>query len=245
MSVRRIARGSALLAGGALALVLTAACQGQSGAAGSTGSAGSGGGATVAPSTAAGSGGAATGSGGGNSGSAGGAGSAAGKGGGASGSGGKGGGGGGGKSDECKANELKVTEGQGNGGAAGSTYPAVQFTNTGSRTCVLQGFPGVSYVTGDSGQQVGGAASRDGSIGAGVKLKPGAMASSVVKMAETGNYDPAQCKPVAVRGLRIYAPDDTAALFLPLSGATACSSTAIPGGTQLSVQTVEPGSGTS
>jgi hypothetical protein len=51
------------------------------------------------------------------------------------------------------------------------------------------------------------------------------------------NYDPADCAPVPVRGLRVYPPGDTASLFVPLEG-TACS--AKPPGNQLSIQTITP-----
>jgi hypothetical protein len=238
MNTRQVARSSALLAGGALVLALTAACQGQSSASGTapiTQASNPATGPVTATVTAP--AGAATASSGQDSSGGTGSGAAAG----GSGSGARTSS----KSNECKAGQLKVTEGEGDDAGAGSTYPAVQFTNTSSKSCVMEGFPGVSYVTGDSGQQVGGAASRSGSIGPEVTLAPGAMASAIVQMAQTANFDAGQCKPVAVRGLRIYAPDDTAALFLPFSGSqtTACSSTSIPNGTQMSVQTVKSGSG--
>ena len=46
-------------------------------------------------------------------------------------------------------------------------------TNTGRRTCELRGFPGVSYVAGDDGHQVGPAAAMDGPRGGEVRLAPG------------------------------------------------------------------------
>jgi hypothetical protein len=90
----------------------------------------------------------------------------------------------------------------------------------------MSGFPGVSYVAGDDGHQIGAAATRSGSAGARVTLSPGATASAVVQEANTGNFDAGDCQPVTVRGFRVYAPGDTAATYLPFSQArTACADT--------------------
>ena len=77
----------------------------------------------------------------------------------------------------CAIGELNVTLGE-SSGAAGSVELPVVFTNTGSRTCTLDGFPGVSYVTGASGSEVGAAAGRSGS-GSLVSLAPGSAATSL------------------------------------------------------------------
>ena len=144
------------------------------------------------------------------------------------------------KTPECKAADLRLSLGEGQGGAAGSSYPAIQFTNSSTSNCVIVGFPGVSYVGGDDGHQVGAPASRDGRIGAQMTLAPGQMASAIVREVDPENYPTATCKPVTVRGLRIYPPDDTAAMFLPFKGNAKACSTNID---QLSVQTIQRGSG--
>jgi uncharacterized protein DUF4232 len=142
---------------------------------------------------------------------------------------------------ECKAGNLKLSLGAGDGAGAGSVYPAVQFTNVSKISCVLAGFPGISYVGGNDGHQVGAAATRTGGIGSQITLRPGAMAAAVVKEANTGNFDATDCQPVGVRGFRVYAPDDTTAMFLPFSGEkTACANTRDG---QLSVETVKSGAG--
>jgi hypothetical protein len=137
---------------------------------------------------------------------------------------------------ECKAAGLKLgvsdTE-----GAAGTIYRHLRFTNTGSVPCTIQGFPGVSYVTGDDGRQVGAAAVRVGDKGAVITLAPGATAQAAVGFTQVGNFDAAVCQPTPVRGLRIYPPHDTASMYLPLEG-TGCAGN-VPG-QQLSVRTVEP-----
>jgi hypothetical protein len=142
-------------------------------------------------------------------------------------------------SDECKVADLNVRLGGGDA-AAGTSYRALVFTNKGGRTCTMQGFPGVSFVAGDDGHQVGPAAYRTGDKGAVVTLKPGDSAFADVGFVQVANYDPAACKPTEVRGLRIYPPHDYDSMFLPNPG-TGCAGT--PPGNQLTIATVQPGTG--
>jgi hypothetical protein len=114
------------------------------------------------------------------------------------------------------------------------------FTNTGSAPCLMRGFPGVSYVTGDSGSQVGAPATRSGSIGSSVTLAPNAAASAVVTVTDVAVFDAGSCKPTSVRGFRVYAPDDTASMFIARDG-TGCAGS--PPSPQLQVQTVKAGAG--
>ncbi|MDQ2883926.1 MAG: DUF4232 domain-containing protein [Actinomycetota bacterium] len=120
-------------------------------------------------------------------------------------------------------------------GAAGSVYRVLIFTNTGSQACTLQGFPGVSHVAGDGGQQVGPAAERVGDAGGSVRIAPGATGSAQLQLVNVVNYDAAVCRPTPVRGLRIYPPGETAALFVPVES-TGCAGT--PPGSQLTVGTI-------
>jgi hypothetical protein len=121
--------------------------------------------------------------------------------------------------------------------AAGTVYGALVFTNTGGKSCVIQGFPGVSYVAGSGGQQVGPAAVRVGAKGKAITLAPGASAQAPVGFTQVRNYDEAVCRPTPVRGLRVYPPHETASIFVPLDG-TGCAGN--PPGQQLSVKTVQP-----
>ena len=73
----------------------------------------------------------------------------------------------------CATSELKGSLGP-EEGAAGSTYAPLVLTNAGTRTCEVRGFPGVSYVAGADGHQVGPAAAMNGPRGGEVVLKPGA-----------------------------------------------------------------------
>lgn len=136
----------------------------------------------------------------------------------------------------CVTADLKGTLGPGDAGA-GSVFRPLLLTNASSRTCELVGFPGVSYVTGDDGHQVGPAAEMDGPRGPQVNLAPGKAASAELRLVNVDNFDAAACRPVEVRGLRVYPPGDTAALFVPAEG-RACSAT--PPQPQLFVQTVKP-----
>ncbi len=140
---------------------------------------------------------------------------------------------------ECKAAGLTLAVGSGDA-AAGHFYVALNFTNSGTSTCVMQGFPGVSYVTGDSGTQVGQPAVRSGTIGSSVTLAPGAVASSIVTVTDVSVFDASSCQPTPVLGFRVYAPDDTASMYVAHSG-TGCAGN--PPSPQLQVQTVKAGAG--
>lgn len=144
-----------------------------------------------------------------------------------------------GSSKECKVADLKLSFGGGDA-AAGTVYRALVFTNKGNRTCTIQGFPGVSYVAGDDGHQVGPAAFRNGSKGAVVTLKPGGTAFADIGFVQVANFEPSACKPTEVRGLRIYPPHEYDSMFIAAPG-TGCSAT--PPGNQLTVATVKAGSG--
>ncbi|TDV50969.1 DUF4232 domain-containing protein [Actinophytocola oryzae] len=142
-------------------------------------------------------------------------------------------------SNECKVADLDLRLGGGDA-AAGTSYRALVFTNKGGRTCTVQGFPGVSYVAGDDGHQVGPAAYRSGEKGKVITLKPGDSAFVNVGFVQVGNYDASVCKPTEVRGLRIYPPHDYDSAFVANPG-TGCAGT--PPGNQLTVSTMQAGAG--
>jgi Domain of unknown function (DUF4232) len=136
----------------------------------------------------------------------------------------------------CGTGELRGSLGPAEG-AAGSVIAPLVLTNVGTRTCELRGFPGVSYVAGADGHQVGPAAAMSGARGGEVVLKPGAAAAAQLQMVNVANFDAAVCQPTQVRGLRVYPPGDTASLYVERAG-TGCAGT--PPGNQLSVQTLQP-----
>ncbi|MEU5265081.1 DUF4232 domain-containing protein [Amycolatopsis sp. NPDC021455] len=137
----------------------------------------------------------------------------------------------------CKAGDVQLSLGQGDAGA-GSVYRPLLIKNVSAEPCTIQGFPGVSYVAGADGHQVGKDAFREGTKGNAVKLSPGQTAAADIQFVNVQNFDPNTCQPTPVKGLRIYLPQETASNFVPSDG-TGCASTKIPGN-QLAVKTVHP-----
>jgi Domain of unknown function (DUF4232) len=143
----------------------------------------------------------------------------------------------------CQPSSLQVTVNASQaGGAAGSTYLPVDFTNTSSSPCGLYGYPGMSFVTaGDgSGSQIGAAAQKNPSFGkVPVRLAAGGVAHAWLQVAEAGNYPAATCQPVTAHWLRVYAPGETQALYVS-HAFDACSSDSAP---LLTVMPVRSGQG--
>jgi Domain of unknown function (DUF4232) len=143
----------------------------------------------------------------------------------------------------CATSALKVAVNTSKpGAAAGSIYYPVDFTNTSASTCTLFGYPGVSFVTGPSGTLMGRAATRNPvKPAATVTLAPGQVAHATLQVAAAGNYSPAQCKPVTAHWLRVFPPNQTAALVVHFT--TQACSARLPHsvGSQLSTTVVQPG----
>ncbi|MFC9252320.1 DUF4232 domain-containing protein [Amycolatopsis thailandensis] len=137
----------------------------------------------------------------------------------------------------CKAGDVKLSVAGGDG-AAGTVYRTLVITNTSGHQCTIQGFPGVSYVTGADGHQVGEAAFRTGDKGGPVQLNNGESASTDIGFVNVRNYDEAACKPTETRGLRVYLPQETASNFVAVQG-LGCAGK-VPGN-QLTVKTVHKG----
>jgi len=115
----------------------------------------------------------------------------------------------------CKAGDLSLAIVAGDGAGMNQNHVNLQFTNKSSENCALQGSPGVSFVTGDSGQQVGVPATREEkSKGTLVTISPGSNAKAPLTIVNAGVFDPAQCAATDARGLRVYAPGDTASMFV-------------------------------
>jgi hypothetical protein len=117
----------------------------------------------------------------------------------------------------CHTGDVRVAvKAAPGGGAAGSVYNWLIFTNTSGRACTLFGFPGVSYVTGASGQQVNDPAVRSTESPSKVTLAPQQGAHAQL---QTGHPEafPGTCNPVPVAGYRVYLPDETAAVFVSAS----------------------------
>lgn len=122
----------------------------------------------------------------------------------------------------CTADMLSaVLETEMGGGAAGSVYRQIIFTNRADEECEITGYPGVSYVDAE-GNQVGAPADREPAESAQVILAPGESAVAPVKQTNAQNYG-ADCQLTETAGLRVYPPNDTESLIVDQTG-EACAS---------------------
>jgi hypothetical protein len=142
---------------------------------------------------------------------------------------------------ECHAGQLGawVAIGQGNG-AAGSIYYPLEFTNLGSHTCAMRGFPGVSAIS-RTGHQLGSPARWGGTPVRTVMLAPGATAHTILRWSDVTVTTAPGCDPTfATFELRVYAPGQYSATYAAFD-LEACSHA---GPVYLSVGPILPGVGT-
>jgi hypothetical protein len=113
----------------------------------------------------------------------------------------------------CHSNELALQAGQGQG-AAGTLYQAMIFVVTGTRSCDIFGYPGVSFLN-SSNAQIAAPANRRQTTGAPstVHLNPGGKASFLVSNTNAGFVDSCNANPNSAFIL-VYPPDETVALKL-------------------------------
>ena len=129
-------------------------------------------------------------------------------------------------SSACTTKELTAKLTQGAGGGAGSSYPYLVLTNSGSRTCTLRGYPGVSLRHGDT--QIGAAAERDRTVGAStITLQPGQSAHSALRIVNAGNFDSSDCTPTDADTMLIYPPDQKESISIDATGITGCANSDI------------------
>jgi hypothetical protein len=131
----------------------------------------------------------------------------------------------------CQSATLKIAlDTSQAGGAMGSTYYPVNFTNTAATPCGMYGYPGISFVTAasQSGTQIGAAAQEDPSFGRlTVRVPAGGVAHAWLQVAQAGNYPAATCDPATAHVLRVYPPGDTQASYVDVSLST-CASASTP-----------------
>jgi hypothetical protein len=141
----------------------------------------------------------------------------------------------------CPTSALKASMGAGNG-AAGSTYYPLEFTNVSSAACTLFGYPGVSFVTGTGGSQIGRAASRNPAVTSKlVTIAAGSTAHATLQVVNAMNYPGADCHLVTAHTIKIFPPNQTAPIYLGFT-APACASHA-KSVHILAVQAVQSGDG--
>ncbi|MGI5186973.1 DUF4232 domain-containing protein [Promicromonospora sp. CA-289599] len=134
------------------------------------------------------------------------------------------------------AGSLEAAEG---GGSAGHYELEIVLENEASEPCVLQGWPGVSFVGDGDGAQIGAAATLDRSSPHGsVTLAPGASAHANLLVANAQNFDEG-CEQTTADGLRVYPPGEKRSLFVQNDELTllACAN---PDDELLDVQAFQP-----
>ncbi len=139
----------------------------------------------------------------------------------------------------CLASGLQAQLGVSQG-TAGTIYQVIVLTNASASACTLYGYPGVSFVTGIGGRQVGKPASRtSGSPEAAVTLAPGDHANTLLAIHNAGALSPSKCKQTSVDWLRIYPPGDYGSVYVQYR-TLACAGTAL---SIMTVSTVRSGAG--
>jgi len=117
--------------------------------------------------------------------------------------------------------------------AAGHTDEQILFTNNGPSTCVLGGFPGVSFLDA-GGRMLGAAADREQTTAPLVTLAPGRHAVAHLAVAHIGPIPGCEQNSgsATATSIRIYPPALHDALTIAADGQRACTS---PGAHQLTV----------
>lgn len=109
------------------------------------------------------------------------------------------------------AGSVEAVEG---GASAGHTELAIVLKNEAATPCILQGWPGVSFVGDDDGTQIGAAATLDrSSPHDSVTLDPGTTAHANLSVANAQNFDEG-CDQTTADGFRVYPPGEKRSLFV-------------------------------
>jgi hypothetical protein len=126
----------------------------------------------------------------------------------------------------CSASGLVVWAGpEPGGGAAGSAYYRIEFTNLSTTTCSLSGFPKVSAVD-LKGRRIGAfAGAEPGKKAVQVTLAPGQVASAQLRIVDALNFPADKCKATTAAGLRIGIPGGSGNKIAPLAFQTCVRAT--------------------
>jgi hypothetical protein len=112
------------------------------------------------------------------------------------------------------------------GAAAGTAYKDLSFLNHSGATCTLQGYPGVSFVDAQ-GQQIGPPAQRVVGTEAAIVLAPGATATAEITYHDAYVATFPACQPATATGVRVYPPNQKAAVTVPVTLVVCANVTAI------------------
>jgi len=114
----------------------------------------------------------------------------------------------------CNADELSLKVDPSADGGAGTFVYHLTLKNTGKRTCVLGGFPGVSLVN-DNGNMVGQPAERATNYEEKkLTLEPETEVMVMVGVPNSDNFPAGKCTEGATK-FRVYPPNDTGYLSAP------------------------------
>jgi hypothetical protein len=145
---------------------------------------------------------------------------------------------------QCPTSALRVRAKTVRGGAAaGTSYVPLDFTNISGHGCGMYGFPGVSFVTGQAGGQIGDSAFRSTTFGSQtVTLPRGGTAHAWLGIADAGNFPRSSCHQVTAHWLKIYPPDQYTALYAGFT-TQICSKQITNGSIPLTILPIRPGPG--
>lgn len=116
----------------------------------------------------------------------------------------------------------------------------IDFTNVGSTSCTLYGYPGVSLGTGLPFVEVGAAATRSTTAAPTVvTLAPGQTGNALLRVVDALNYPQTTCSPTSTAYLQIYPPNETTAIYLAYKS-TGCTATSV---NLLTIGVVQAGTG--
>lgn len=140
----------------------------------------------------------------------------------------------------CATRDLQVKLGVSQG-TAGSTYTVIDFTNIGTGTCTLYGYPGVALAGGSPVAQIGAAAAEsDATPRLLVTLAPGATGNALLRIVDAGNFPPGKCHPVTASFLQVFPPNQTTPTYVATSTQACAKPVRL-----LTIGVVQPGSGSS
>ncbi|NUS17166.1 MAG: DUF4232 domain-containing protein, partial [Streptomyces sp.] len=121
----------------------------------------------------------------------------------------------------CTVTDLKMTLGRGDPGAGNIYYP-LDFTNTTSHSCTLNGFPGVSLLRGD-GSVIGKPADRQPVKAAAVRIAPGQTVEADLHTLNQGVRDGGCWRAPTL--IMVYPPGSTDSMTLATSNPVVCGDT--------------------
>jgi Protein of unknown function (DUF4232) len=114
----------------------------------------------------------------------------------------------------CSTAGLRVTLGSQESAAAGHLYRTLDFTNTSGANCTLYGYPGISFVTGVGGQQIGAGASRSPASKKLIVLAPGRTAHAQMDLVDVLNFPPSKCAATTAHWIKVYPPNQFSATYV-------------------------------